>query len=375
MERKKLRIGIVSNTSFNIFNYRFALIKALQNEGHTVFAIAPKDDFTEKLIEKKIQFIEVVGLTRKGTNPLNDIFLVNEFRKIYASNKLDIVFQYTIKPNIYGTLGAKLAGTKSICTVTGLGYVFLNEGLSSKIAKKLYRIAFNWANEVIFQNNDDAQIFKAKKLLLKDNFQIFAGSGVDTNHYAPSFCEKTSKEDTRFLMVSRLLIDKGIYEFVEAAKNIKAKYPNTTFQILGEMDYNNPAAIDEQTLNNWIAEKIFDYFPFNEDIRPFVCQADIIVLPSYREGLPRVILEGMAMEKICITTDAPGCVDTVEDQKTGFIAKVKDANSLQQKMEEALKMTPSEKELMQQSARQRVINLFDNKIIIQKYIEILKKYN
>ena len=368
-----MKIGIVSNTSFNIFNYRLGLILALQKSGHEVVAIAPIDSFTEKIISNGIKFSPIKQLTRKGTNPFGDLSLVYEFYQLYKSNDLDVVLQYTIKPNIFGTIGAKLAGVKSICTVTGLGYVFLNNGLSSKIAKFLYAFAFKRADLVVFQNKDDAQTFKEQKLLSKQNFDVFPGSGLDTNFYSPAFCNVKKTEKIKILMVSRLLIDKGILEYVEVAKNIKAKYPYVQFQVLGEMDKNNPAAISEAQLGEWLKEEVFEYFPFSEDIRQFVCNADAIVLPSYREGLPRVILEGMAMEKICITTDAPGCVDTIEDGVSGFIAKVKDAKSLQQKVEEFLSLEQPKRREMEFNARQRAIDLFDNKIVIQKYFSVLEK--
>ena len=368
-----MRIGIVSNTSFNIFNYRLGLILALQENGHDVIAMAPIDEFSDKIKERGIEFSAISHLTRKGTNPFGDILLIYEFYKLYSKHKLDIVFQFTIKPNIYGTLGAKLAGIKSICTVTGLGYIFLSEGFSNRIAKFLYAFAFKRTELVIFQNKDDAQTFKAQKLLTKQNYEVFPGSGLDTNYYCPNFCNTKKTEIVKFLMVSRLLTDKGIVEYVEAAKKIKAKFPNVQFQVLGEMDRENPAAISEQTLNEWLKEGIIEYFQFSQDIRPYVCNADVIVLPSYREGLPRVILEGMAMEKICITTDAPGCIDTLEDGISGFIAKVKSAISLQEKMETFLNMTAFEKSKMATNARQRAVNMFDNKIVIQKYFSILEK--
>jgi glycosyltransferase involved in cell wall biosynthesis len=368
-----MKIGIVSNTSFNIFNYRLGLILALQKSGHEVVAIAPVDNFTEKIISNGIKFSPIKQLTRKGTNPFGDLLLVYEFYHLYKSNKLDIVLQYTIKPNIFGTIGAKLASVKSICTVTGLGYVFLNNGLSSKIAKVLYAFAFKSAYLVVFQNKDDAQTFKEQKLLLKQNFDVFPGSGLDTNYYSPDFCNAKKSSGIKILMVSRLLIDKGILEYIEVAKNLKAKYPNVQFQILGEMDKDNPAAISETQLSEWLKEEVFEYFPFSEDIRTNVCNADAIVLPSYREGLPRVILEGMAMEKICITTDAPGCVDTIEDGISGFIAKVKDAKSLQQKVEEFLNLGKDKRREIELNARQRAIDLFDNRIVIQKYFSVLEK--
>ncbi len=370
---KPLNIGIVANTAFNIYNFRLGLIKALSQEGHHVFAIAPADHYVDLLKENNVHFIDVKQLSRKGTNPIHDLKLVNEFRNIYKQNKLDIVLQYTIKPNIYGTFAAKLSGTKTICTVTGLGYTFLNKSIASKVAHRLYRLAFSFADKVLFQNSDDVQTFLDNKLVDKNKTQIVPGSGIDTIHFSPDFCAAKKDDVIRFLMIGRLLKDKGVYEYAAAAKAILQKYKNVAFHLLGEIDNQNPSAIKKEELDAWIKDDILHYHEHTKDTRPYICQSDCVVLPSYREGMPRVILEGMAMGKPCITTDAPGCKDSIIDGESGFICKVADAISLQEKMEYFISLNETYKNEIGISARKRAENTFSTQNINKIYLELLRK--
>ena len=249
---KKLNIGVVANTAFNIYNFRLGLIKELQAKGYHVIAIAPADNYVELLCENDIEFIEVKNLARKGTNPFNDLRLVNELRNIYKKYKLDVVLQYTIKPNIYGTIAAQLTKTKTICTVTGLGYTFLNKSMASMVALRLYRLAFSFADKVLFQNRDDEQTFIENHLVDKNKTQIIPGSGIDTERFSSDFCLEKKDDIIRFLMIGRLLKDKGIYEYAEAAKNIRQKYKDVEFHLLGEIDNQNPSAIKKEELQSWI---------------------------------------------------------------------------------------------------------------------------
>ena len=372
---KPLNIGIVANTAFNIYNFRVGLINALKNEGHHVIAIAPKDEYTDLLRQNNIEFIEVQNLARKGTNPFNDVRLLNEFRKIYKQQHLDVVLQYTIKPNIYGTLAARFTSTKTICTVTGLGYTFLNNGLASKVAHSLYRFAFSFADKVLFQNNDDIEIFVSNKLVDKHKVQLVAGSGIDIQKFHPDFCSKKNEDRiTRFLMIARLLKDKGIYEYVDAAKQILQKNENAEFHVLGDIDNDNPTAIKKEELEDWIRQKSIIYHTHTKDTRPFICATDCVVLPSYREGMPRVILEGMAMGKPCITTDAPGCKDAVIDGESGFLCRAADVISLKESMERFIAAEKTYKIQIGKNARKRAENIFSNEAVNLTYINLLSNF-
>ena len=338
-------------------------------------AIAPKDNYVDLLSENDIEFIELKKLARKGTNPINDLLLVNELRKIYKRNNLDVVLQYTIKPNIYGTLAASLSNTKTICTVTGLGYTFLNKNLTSKIAHQLYRFAFKKADKILFQNTDDLQTFLDFNLAEKSKCGIIHGSGIDVEKFHPDFCktiENTKSENTRFLMIGRLLKDKGIFEYIEAAQFVKQQFPKTEFHVLGEIDTQNPSAIKKEELENWIKNDIIIYNEHAKDTRPFICNADCVVLPSYREGMPRVILEGMAMAKPCITTDAPGCKDSVIDGDSGFICKTADSQSLANAMQTFILLSKDDKVKLGINARKRAENVFSSIYINAKYLDFIQ---
>lgn len=371
---KKLHIGIVANTAFNIYNFRLGLIKALQQEGHHVVAIAPTDTYSELLKENQIEFIEVNNLARKGTNPLNDFKLMNEFRRIYKQQQLDVVLQYTIKPNIYGTLAARLTNTKSICTVTGLGYTFLNDSIASKVAHRLYRLAFSFADKVLFQNTDDLEIFVTNKLVSRQKTHIVPGSGIDTKRFNPDFCTpKTDDGITRFLMIGRLLKDKGVYEYAEAAKQVLSDNQNVEFHLLGDIDNDNPSAIKKEELDAWIKEGIIHYHGYAKDTRPYICQADCVVLPSYREGMPRVILEGMAMGKPCITSDASGCKDAIVHGESGFICRTADAQSLAQSLRTFLVLDKTYKNQIGINARKRAESVFSQQAVSMIYVKLLAK--
>lgn len=368
-----LNIGVVANTAFNIYNFRLSLIKALINEGHHVIAIAPKDEYIELLKENNIEFIEVKNLARKGTNPINDLKLLNEFRKIYKQQRLDVVLQYTIKPNIYGTLAARFSGTKTICTVTGLGFTFLNNSFASKVAHTLYKLAFSFADKVLFQNTDDLNIFVEYKLVKNAKTQIVPGSGINVQKFNPQFCtEKKTDGVVRFLMIARVLKDKGIYEYVAAARHLLKEYTNVEFHLLGEIDNDNPSAIGKAELESWVKEGVIKYHGHTKDTRPYICETDCVVLPSYREGMPRAILESMAMAKVSITTNAPGCRDAVQHMQSGIICKTADSAALIAALKTFILLDESVKNQISVNAKNRAESIFSTKAVNLIYINLLR---
>lgn len=370
---RPLHIGIVANTAFNIYNFRLGLIKALQADGHHVVAIAPEDGYVSLIKENDIAFIAVKHLARKGTNPLHDMRLANELRSIYRANELDLVLQYTIKPNIYGTLAAQLTGTKTICTVTGLGFTFLNDTIASKVARKLYKLAFSLADNVLFQNEDDIRIFQDNQLVSAAKVTLVPGSGIDTDHFHPGFCTPEKQSDSlRFLMIGRLLKDKGIYEYASAARQVRQQFPDATFHLLGDIDTDNPSAIRPEELQAWIDSGDIIYHPHTKDTRPFICAADAVVLPSYREGMPRVILEAMAMGKPAITTNAPGCKDAVAHGETGIIVEVANAEALKNGLLQFLQMPVADRKKMGEKARERAEAVFSAKHIHKIYRNLIR---
>lgn len=367
------KVGVVANTSWNILNFRGGLISFIRDAGHEIIIIAPQDEFSEELSKQNFKIVYLQSLARKGTSPLKDLMLTFELAKIYRQLDLDIVLQYTIKPNIYGSFAGFLSNKKTISTVTGLGFVFLNKGISSTIAKWLYQLAFKFSHLVYFQNIDDKKLFESKKLVPLEKSRLVHGSGIDTKFYHPDYCLNFPKETEKitFLMIARLLKDKGVYEYITAARQIKNKYPTTSFLLLGDQDQGNPAAVEEEDLNNWKQEGVVDFLGFKRNTRDYICQANAIVLPSYREGVPRVILEAFAMFKPCITTDAPGCKHTVDHEKNGLICKVKNAEDLFLKMEQFILLSKEQKEIMGKNARKKAESVYSLDKIVKEYLAII----
>lgn len=364
-------IAVVSNTSFNIVNFRLGLMHALRDSGHNVIAIAPEDEYSAIIIENNFRYIPILKMSRSGTNPFKELALIQELRSLYTKNRIDVTLQYTIKPNIYGTLSTIFTRTKAICTVTGLGYVFLNKNLSASIAKLMYKFSFAFANKVIFQNEDDKRLFLEKNLVSESKVMVVAGSGIDTSKFnSENFNSKTNPAIT-FIMIARMLIDKGVYDYVEAANRIKNKYPDTRFLYVGDIDITYPASVTSAHYEEWKSEGKIEFLGHKSDVRPYIVQSDCIVLPSYREGLPRVVLEGMSMSKACIVTDVPGCRHTIDNGISGYLCEVRNPTSLAKAMETYILLSENEKNNMSIQARNKAVQVFDIKAICNQYLKLI----
>ena len=374
-----MRIGISINSAWNIYNFRKGLIKGLQQAGHQVIAIAPHDSYASKLKNLGCEFIPI-EMSNKGTNPLQDIALAVKLGSIYRKANLDAVLQFTIKPNIYGSLAAAFMSfftrkTKLpvINNVTGLGTVFIREkSLSSKIAKILYRFSFRYPTTVFFQNPDDKKVFVRNGLVPPAIVDTLPGSGINLQEFTPTQATDSSKAFT-FLMISRLIYDKGIVEYIDAIRKLKQKHSNIKFQLLGPLDTQAGLGIPEETVKAWEAEGLVEVLGRQDDVKPFIEKADCIVLPSYREGTPRTLIEAASMAKPIVTTDVPGCRETVEHGFNGFLCKVKDAEDLAAKMEDILDLSPTALATMGNNSRKFAESKFDEQIIVRKYLTHLRK--
>jgi glycosyltransferase involved in cell wall biosynthesis len=292
-----------------------------------------------------------------------------ELRKIYRQYKVDVALHYTIKPVIYGSLAARLSGTQNISTLTGLGYAFITPGLVNRVVKGLYRRALRSAKHTFFQNADDRALFLKNRLVDTGRSGIIAGSGINTDRFAPYPDE--NEDQLNFLFIGRLLYDKGIIEFFEAARIIRQTYPRAVFNILGGLDDGNPSGVSAIELQEWQQSGHIVYHGQVTDTRPYIAKATAVVLPSYREGLPRVMLEGMSMGKPLITSDVPGCRDTVQDGYNGYLVKVRDAGSLARGIEKMIKLTPAERREMGRRGRELALNRFAEPVIVEEYVRML----
>jgi len=348
-------------------------VSAFTADGYEVIIICTNDGFVEKMDPKSYaKFIPLKKLSPDKVNPFNEYALLKEFQQIYSSEQPDLILHYSIKPNIIGNLAAAKIGIPSICTLTGLGYTFLNLGLFKPVIKWLYKRALAHSSKIAFHNQDDLDLFTQSKIVDKDRCLVIQGSGVNTTYFHP---KPNPRKDNKlvFLFVGRLLHDKGIIEFVEAAKKVKSQLADTEFWVVGDSLAENPAIVSPNKLEKWIAEGSIQYFGHSLDILSFYEKADVVVLPSYREGMPKVIIEALAMAKPIITTDTAGCKDTVNDGKNGFLIPVKDSEALVQAMLKIYDLSPEQRMAMGQESRALALEQFDEQIIMQKYLALAKE--
>ena len=370
---KNTKIALVANSTWNIYNFRLNLVKALEKNGAEVVVIAPVDEYIHYLNKaSRIKHIPLKSLSRKTRNPFRDLLLFWELYRIYFKEKPDVVIHYTIKPNIFGNLAAFFNKIVSICVVTGLGYTFLNEGWTKKISNLLYRISFRVAKRIIFENKDDRALFIKDKLVKEAYSLSVNGCGVDTTYFRP-VAKKRQQDKFVFLFVGRLLYDKGIVEFVTAARKVAKTNPDAEFWVVGELDAGNPSAIRKGQLLNWVDQKYIYYHGTTTNIRSFLKKADAVVLPSYREGLPKVILEAMAMAKPVITTYTAGCKETVDENVNGFLVPIRDSDQLANAMQRLLALEPIDLEIMGRIGRKKAVEQFDAQLIATEYISIINR--
>ena len=328
------KVLVLGSLAKMMVKFRGELLRDLVAAGHDVYACAPQanESIRTELLDYGVTFHNV-NLSRAGLNPFRDIvFLLRMFR-IFRSIQPDLFFGYTIKPVIYGSVAARLARVSNIYSmITGLGYAFVGSTLKSKIvgffASRLYAFSLQFNKKVFFQNENDSDLFQRKRLVNRNQIVIINGSGVDTDKYFPT----PFPENLSFLLIARLLKDKGVYEYIEAARSIKQNFPKVVFGLVGWID-ENPSAILKEDLQSWVKEGLINFYGKLDDVRPAISNCSVYVLPSYREGTPRSVLEAMAMGRPIITTDAPGCRETVIDGVNGYLVPVQDAIELAKRME------------------------------------------
>ena len=365
-----MRIAIVINKSWNIYNFRMGLVQAFLQLGYEVIAIAPPDDYSAKLVAAGCKYIPI-EMENKGTNPLQDLALTRRFYGVYRREKPDVILQYTIKPNIYGTLAARLANIPTINNVSGLGTVFIIKNLVSKVALRLYKVAFRYPAKVFFQNQDDRALFLTHKLIKANITDVLPGSGIDTNRFTPAPVFTRNLRFT-FLMIARVLYEKGVVEYVEAARIIRRKYPDVRVQLLGGLDESGNIGIKHAVFDPWIKEGVIEYLGVSDDVAAHILAADAVVLPSYREGTPKTLLEAAALGKPIITTDVPGCRDTVIAGENGYLCEVRNAPDLAAKMMQLYELADADLQRMGQISRRLAVEKFDERYVIQKYVEAIQ---
>jgi glycosyltransferase involved in cell wall biosynthesis len=362
--RKKVVIAV--NTAWNLLNFRSGLIRALVSAGYDVVAVAPDDKYALGLEALGCRFLPL-HMDNAGTNPVKDAMLTWRFFRLLAKERPDVYLGYTVKPNVYGSLAAHTLSIPVVNNIAGLGAVFIKGGLLVRLVQFLYRLALGRSAKVFFQNPDDRLLFVQADLVAADITELVPGSGIDLTRFTPVPLAGTG-DRVRFLLIARMLRDKGVYEYVEAARQLHESWPQAEFCLLGFLDVQNPAAISHSDMDAWVAEGVVRYLGVSDDVRKEIAAADCVVLPSYREGTPRTLLEAAAMGRPIITTDAVGCREVVDDGVNGYLCQVRNAHDLAVKMSKLLSLSVAERTAMGLKGRKKVESEFDEQIVIGKYL-------
>ena len=357
-------ILVLTNSIDGLHSFRKEVIKALVDRGYEVTISAPKMVAKADYFRKIGCVIELMDFNRRGMNPLADFKQMLNYWQMIKRLKPAAVLTYTIKPNIYGGMAARMCGVPQLANVTGLGDAVENGGWMHQLTITLYKMGLSKARRIFFQNESNRNYY-IKKRIATENSVLLPGSGVNLKHHV---YQKYPVDDgtIKFLFIGRMLKDKGTEEYLETAKAIKAKYPNTEFQIVGSVEGDYQKQLDEL-----VPEGTITFLGRQNDVRPFIGAVHCTIMPSYHEGMSNVNLESAANGRPVITTDVPGCRETVDDGKTGYLCEAKSAESLMSAVERFIAVPYSKKVLMGQEGRKKVEKEFDRQIVVDAYIDEL----
>lgn len=367
------RVVVVAGIAKSLINFRGHLLIELVRRGHWVYACAPEDspEITQQLARMGVTYASI-PMARTGINPLADLAYMCRLRRVFRAIRPDVVLGYTIKPVIYGSLAARLAGVDRICSmITGLGYAFSAGGLKARlverVAKVLYRLALRGNDVVFFQNPDDQQLFTDLGLVSNRQSCLINGSGIDLQQFVPA----PFPDSPAFLLIARLLRDKGISEYAKAAESVRRRYPNARFRLVGMFD-SSLNGISPMEVDAWCKAGTIEYLGELADVRPAIADSSVFVLPSfYREGTPRTILEAMAMGRPIITTDAPGCRETVEQGVNGYLVPPRDVDALTIAMESFIQ-DPDSVARMGEASRRIAVDKYDVRKVTASILDAMQ---
>lgn len=362
---KPNKILISSNSAWNLAHFRKPVIEALIAAGYDVVAVA-RADGSERQLEAMGARFRPIRMRGTGTSPVEDSLLLLDYIRLLRDERPAMFLGFTAKPNIYGSLAARLMKVPVAATISGLGSAFLKGGLLGAVLLRLYRVALSRTQAIFFQNIADRDLFIACGIARPAQARLVAGSGIDLDRFAPA--PVVEDDEFRFLLIARLLRDKGIAEFVDAARIVRANHARARFQLLGGSAGDNPSAVPQSDLARWAAESIVEFLGVHDDVRPFITVADCVVLPSYREGLPRSLLEGAAMARPLIASDVPGCREVLDHGVNGLLCEVRSSVSLAAAMNRMLSLTPAERSAMGTAGRRKVEAEFDQRLVAEAYL-------
>jgi glycosyltransferase involved in cell wall biosynthesis len=366
---RKNHIVISYNTCWYVYMFRLSLIRTLLQKGWRVTVLAPWDEYAGRVTETGAAHRHI-DLDPKGTNPLRELAAIRRFVAAYRELSPDLVLQYTIKPDIYGSIAARIRGIPVINNVTGLGLMF-SGGLKEAVVRALYKLALSKAEMTLFQNPDDHSLFLKLGIVKPERTALLPGSGVDSTRYAP---QPRGDGPFTFLLAARLLRAKGVEEYIAAARHVKSLHGNTRFLLAGSHDPGDVEYVDPELLASACKENVVERHGHVDDIRPLIACADCVVLPSYyREGVPRSLLEAASMGKPLIAANSVGTREPVRDGVNGFLCRPRDADDLAEKMEAMMAMSAEQRCAMGDASRTYMIQRFDERIVIQTYLDAIER--
>ncbi len=370
VERKK--VAIIENHELGIYSIRHDLVKAIAEKYDVTVLTEVDDSFKNGDLEKIIHFVDV---GKAVLNPATALKYYSRLKKALQKTKPDVCLTFTIRPAIYGNLVTRRLKLPTISTITGTGPLFDSKSISYTIARQLYKRVLKRTKFVFFPNFDDLDGFVERGYIKKEQAKRVPGSGINHEKFSPQPSTRGNDGKFIFLYISRLIKDKGVMEYVEAASILKHQFPNTEFHIVGPLWTGNKKSltVTAEELNGWIEKKWIVYHDKQKDVRPFIANADCIVMPSYREGMNNVLLESASMARPLIATDVTGCRDIVDNGVNGLLCKVKSGKDLAEKMKQMMALSSGEREMMGQKGREKMIKEFDKKIVIQKYLEAIEE--
>jgi len=364
------KIAVIENGLLSTYTMREGLMMHLLKEGCDVYILTHTNRFVTQ-VEK--MGLKVINIGSGNLNPIKVSRYIYNLRRALKKIKPDVCLTFSIRPAIWGNLVTRQLKIPTITNITGVGPLFISKNIVYRTARTLYRNALSQTKKVFFQNYDDMNLFIERKFVESSIAERIPGSGIDYKKFSPIILKGNDSNSFIFLFIGRLIKDKGIFEYINAARIIKKKFPNAIFNVMGPFWTQNlkKNTITHTQLQNWIDEGVIDYLGEKKDVRKFIAEADCIVLPSYREGTSNTLLEAASMEKPTITTNTTGCKEIVSDNETGFLCRVKDELDLADKMKKMILLSADERREMGKKARQKIIAEYDKQIVIQAYLKAM----
>ncbi|WP_194206464.1 glycosyltransferase family 4 protein [Superficieibacter sp. 1612_C1] len=365
------KIIITANTGWYLYNFRRNTILSLVEKGFEVYAVAPNDDYTDRLQSLGCKFVNI-NMHRFSKNPIIELSVIFQYLRLYNRLKPTVILNFTPKSNIYSSISGGMLKIGIINNISGLGRMFINNNLAAKLVRMMYKFSQHHASTVFFQNKDDMNLFLEHNIVDNSQIDLVPGSGVDLDRFEHA----PAPDDgiVRFILVARLLKEKGILDYILAASMIKDEYENVEFLLLGPVEKENIHSVSIDEIKKWENKGTIKYLGTTDDVPGKLRNVDCVVLPSYyREGVPKSLIEAAAMGKPIITTTNIGCRDTIENGITGYYCEMQNPKSVYEMMKEVIQCGHKKRVEMGLAGRDRAEKIFSEKIVINKYLNAINR--